>query len=245
MAHFSRNSIIIMTIIIMIIAMIIVFILSLERFNKNVVCVEEGIKEIIRQMLKATDEILSNSKVEYWIDGGTLLGTIRHKDIIPWDDDADICILQADESKFLSLKNLFNDKGYDISEFWGGYKIFPLNGEDINFKNRNWQWNVEEIKNKETFYYKFPFIDVFLCAKFGDSYHFKDSNVRNLWPKYFHTEKDLFPLKEYQFNHFTLKGPNNPSPYLDRSYGSDWRTLGYRSYDHKNQKILPNTKFSI
>ena len=96
--------------------------------------------KVLYQMLYDTDEILRSNNINYYIDGGTLLGAIRHKGIIPWDDDGDICILSSQEDKFLTLKSKFLDFGYKIESFWGGYKIFPINGKDINYKNTNWVW---------------------------------------------------------------------------------------------------------
>ena len=56
-----------------------------------------------------TISIFDNNGLFYFADGGTLLGCVRHKGIIPWDDDVDLCIMESDTEKFLSyVKNLKN-----------------------------------------------------------------------------------------------------------------------------------------
>lgn len=51
-------------------------------------------------ILCAIDDACTAEGVSYMLGGGTLLGAIRHKGFIPWDDDADICIWYDDFPAF-------------------------------------------------------------------------------------------------------------------------------------------------
>ena len=44
------------------------------------------------ELLKKTIDILNEFDIKYFIISGTLLGYVRHKDIIPWDDDIDLIV---------------------------------------------------------------------------------------------------------------------------------------------------------
>ena len=70
------------------------------------------IKKHITYGLKTIDAIFNKHNIEYIIAYGTLLGAVRHHDMIPWDDDADLMIHKKDYWKVLGLKNEFEKHNF-------------------------------------------------------------------------------------------------------------------------------------
>ena len=111
------------------------------------------------KVLELVDIILKKHNIQYWLDFGTLIGAVRHKGFVPWDNDIDVSILRDD---YLKLPQIFNEefdnpdlhftygspKGSELIRFY--YKNFCVDFFPYEFVNKrlNSQDEKEEFVNK-------------------------------------------------------------------------------------------------
>lgn len=67
--------------------------------KKNIDLLHEADLEIVKEVVRICDE----NGLMYYMLGGTMLGAIRHKGFIPWDDDIDLGLPRKDYEKFLEI----------------------------------------------------------------------------------------------------------------------------------------------
>lgn len=64
------------------------------------------------EILKIFDAFCREHGLKYSLYAGSLLGAVRHKGFIPWDDDLDVCMSRSDYEKFLELWQKAPVEGY-------------------------------------------------------------------------------------------------------------------------------------
>lgn len=137
--------------------------------NKQHILTEQEIKKLQNvelELLMELDRICRRYDIVYSIDGGTLLGAVRHKGFIPWDDDADVIMNRDAYQKFVSVldKELSPDKFYfqDLNRTkgyrWGYGKLRRVNTEFIRLDQEFMP------------YQQGVFLDVFVCDNVPDNY---------------------------------------------------------------------------
>ena len=182
--------------------------------------VSEALVQELYQILKDTTELLDKHGIRYVIDGGTVLGAVRHGGLIPWDDDADLLVLQEDESKIMGLVEEFFKMGYTI-KYTGTMYVVTYQGTNDTP----------------------PFIDIMIIKKnsISNTYEYTNSVLRSTFSKEWYPAEYLFPRKSYDFGPLKLWGPNNAMWYLDHYYGTRWRTHA-PVYNHSNNHISGGLK---
>lgn len=63
----------------------------------------KAVWKVLMDILEEFIRICEKYNLKYCLDGGTMLGAIRHKGFVPWDDDVDVSLPRADFERFLEV----------------------------------------------------------------------------------------------------------------------------------------------
>lgn len=219
-------------IIILIIIVCIYFFIGQDQCNEsfvpiNILTNHKQLQKNIK-LLKQVVKFLDKHNLDYWVTAGTLLGAVRDKSMIQWDDDTDIAMETNIVNELLLLKNELQKYNLGIVQWWGGYKIYPLDGEHTG---DDW---------------KYPWVDIFPVIYDNISYRYiyESERARTYWPnEYFNN--DIYPLVMQPFDDYYVKCPNNSIDFLDRAF-PNWKNHGVVIYDHvKKQKYDSPIHFDL
>lgn len=94
-------------------------------------------------ILKDVAEVCKKHNITFFLGEGTLLGAIRHKGFIPWDDDVDLIMERSEYERFLQVAPAELGDKYEVQHpttvenYWSPFiKIRQLTG-DLSFRQQH------------------------------------------------------------------------------------------------------------
>jgi cytidyltransferase-like protein len=177
---------------------------------------------------KLVTVFLDRHQIEYRMASGTFLGAIRHKGIIPWDDDIDLMLAPEEKATLGALiadGTFSRETGLKIEwqEYTGGWEAFfpdgkvgpPILGKTLC-----------------------PFIDLFCTVRTEDSrICFELPLQRNLAPNEFFTQEEWNTKVPYTFGPLVLWGPDEPQNYFNRAFGAAAIDIAYQTIHHVDFRV--------
>lgn len=197
------------------------------------------------ELIAMIDKVLKKNDIRYWMSWGSLLGTVRHKGFIPWDDDIDIDIPRDDYERALkalreelepySVKvqenNSWDGIGYNHYETGVWADLYPV---DFCTADADDPQAVEKLRKECAAYRKiFPKrckgydrgeilqlrkeMIPEICGESEAKSLLYSNETGEFWMA---PLEEILPTAEAEFEDITVSVPNNSDAVLRRIYGN-------------------------
>lgn len=185
-----------------------------------------------RKLLLEITQLLNHNHIPYHLEGGALLGIVRDKELIPWDNDIDISVPGEVAHRIPELRFELLLKGYKLSIRKSKIGMGPINiGQYSLFKIKPLFPYLLKIFVPS---YETVIMDIFVKSKdCNHTYWQAKDSVMRVENKYYESKEEL----SYQGS--MLNTPNHYCEYLTLKYG-DWK-IPVKNWDcSKDEKTIVN-----
>ena len=189
-------------------------------------------------LLEQVKKICKNHGLKYFADSGTLIGAIRHKGYIPWDDDIDLVMMRNDYNKFMEYAKSELEFPYFLQTVYTDKDIMRAHAQLRNSKTTGY---MPYEKNRP--YNKGIFIDIFpldvipedpQLKKFSLKIKFKWKLLNNL-VNYKYNKKNIVSWAK----HYLIVKPLT----LWMDYKILYARVSYIAYSHGKKKHIWNKEW--
>ena len=149
-----------------------------------------------------------NNNYKYAVYGGGVIGYLRNKKLIPWDDDIDICIEESEFNKLKNDKNIENETGWRLSVV--NDTCWRSLWTPTYFQDVTWGYNAGACRS---------FIDIMLVSENKDSSFISIGDKTNFWNKKNITKDMIFPSKKVKISDIEMYIPNDAMQMCKNGYG--------------------------
>ena len=170
-------------------------------------------------------DVFDSANVTYFMYGGTLIGSLRHHGIIPWDDDIDIIIAAENRSAVRSI----------LYKLYPKFELYTPRDDQKSML----QWKFYSSSGSNTAWppknYRYPYVDIF----------FFEQNATHIWdlePEYHASgfvwpKSSVFPLVRRPFGSLSVPAPCDAFGFVSTNYaGAAEMACASPGYNHRTDR---------
>ncbi|ESP05586.1 hypothetical protein LOTGIDRAFT_152443 [Lottia gigantea] len=175
-------------------------------------------KRLLQDILLKFKAVLEENGIPFFMYSGTLVGSYRHHDIIPWDDDIDIILSSKYRQQLRSVLNKLRPSFFLNTVQYVRWKFYSIQSRPVH--KIRWSW---------------PFLDI----------SFYNENSSHIWDfdsqyskKFMYLKNDIFPLTRRPFMSMLLPAPRNTSAVLKNYKPEICKSM---KYNHRYERPVQFT----